>query len=53
MSNKLLDEQGITPEELVMHAQEIKHTEYNTKIKSQAITNYLDSLIVQNYSYFI
>ena len=39
MADKLLDAQGITPEELVLRAQEIKRTKYKTKIENQAKTN--------------
>ena len=39
MADKLLDAQGITPEELVLRAQKIKRTKYKTKIESQAKTN--------------
>ena len=39
MADKLLDAQGITPNELVLRAQKIKRTKYKTKIESQAKTN--------------
>ena len=37
MADKLLDAQGITPNELVLRAQKIKRTKYKTKIESQDI----------------